>query len=181
MKTKEHRILLAGYGGQGIVLAGNLIARACIFENKNVTGMVAYGAEMRGGTANATVIISDNEIGSPVVEQANIGLFFNQPSLDKFEPSLVHGSKVVLNTSMIEVMPKRRDLEITTIEATSIADELGNMKIANIVLLGAFVKGLGLLKPESLESAIDELFSEKNKSMAEINKAAFRKGLECAK
>ena len=106
MSSKEKKIIIAGFGGQGIVLAGNLIARACIFENKYVTGMVAYGAEMRGGTANATIVISDEEIASPVVEVPDIGIILNQPSLDRYEDDMAKDGLMILNSSLV-----KRELE----------------------------------------------------------------------
>jgi 2-oxoglutarate ferredoxin oxidoreductase subunit gamma len=178
MSKKEKKIIIAGFGGQGIVLAGNLIARACIFENKHVTGMVAYGAEMRGGTANATIIISDEEIASPVVETPDIAIFLNQPSLDRYENDMAKNSLMILNSSLVKRELKRKDLTAATVDATHLAEELGNARVANIVALGAFVKTTGLLKLESISKAIDELFSEKKAAMAQINKQALLKGYE---
>jgi 2-oxoglutarate ferredoxin oxidoreductase subunit gamma len=174
----EHRIILAGYGGQGIVLAGNLLARAAIAENKFVTGMVAYGAEMRGGTANASVVISDEEIASPVVEEANMAIFLNQPSLERFEEIMMPGSIILLNSSLVSHPASRGDVKTATVEATSIAEAMGSIKVANIVALGAFVKITSILKIESVVAAVDELFAEKNAVMAELNRQALFKGAE---
>ena len=178
MSSKEKKIIIAGFGGQGIVLAGNLMARACIFENKHVTGMVAYGAEMRGGTANATIVISDEEIASPVVEIPDIGIILNQPSLDRYENDMAENSLLILNSSLVKRELKRKDLLVANVEATHIAEELGNALVANIVALGAFVKKTGLLKLASISQAIDELFAEKKASMAQINKQALQAGFE---
>jgi 2-oxoglutarate ferredoxin oxidoreductase subunit gamma len=178
MSSREKKIIIAGFGGQGIVLAGNLMARACIFENKHVTGMVAYGAEMRGGTANATIVISDEEIASPVVETADIGMILNQPSLDRYEDTMAKDGLMVLNSSLVKRQLKRKDLSTFNIDATHIAEQLGNARVANIVALGAFIKATGLLKLESISQAIDELFAEKKASMAEINKQALQAGFE---
>ena len=178
MSNKEKKIIIAGFGGQGIVLAGNLIARACIFENKHVTGMVAYGAEMRGGTANATIVISDIEIASPIVETPDIGIILNQPSLDRYEDEMAKNGLMILNSSLVKRQLKRKDLTVATVDATHLAKELGNARVANIVALGAFVKKTGLLKLESIAQAIDELFAEKKASLAQINKQALHAGFE---
>jgi 2-oxoglutarate ferredoxin oxidoreductase subunit gamma len=178
MSNKEKKIIIAGFGGQGIVLAGNLIARACIFENKHVTGMVAYGAEMRGGTANATIIISDEEIASPIVETPDIGIILNQPSLDRYEDEMAKNGLMILNSSLVKRELKRKDLAAATVDATHLAEGLGNARVANIVALGAFVKKTGLFKLESIAQAIDELFSEKKAAMAQINKQALLTGFE---
>jgi 2-oxoglutarate ferredoxin oxidoreductase subunit gamma len=174
----EHRIILAGYGGQGIVLAGNLLARAAIAENKFVTGMVAYGAEMRGGTANASVVISDEEIASPVVEEANMAIFLNQPSLERFEEIMMPGSTILLNSSLAKHPATRGDIKTVTVGATALAETLGSIKVANIVALGAFAKVTSILKLESIATAIDELFAEKNAAMATLNRQALYKGAE---
>ena len=173
-----HKIIIAGFGGQGVVLAGNILARAAILENKHVTGMVAYGAEMRGGTAYSTVIISDQEIASPVVENPNIGIILNQPSLDKFEEDIEKNGTLVINSSLIERDVKRDDLKLIKIDSTKIADELGNIRVTNIVTLGALIKKTAMLKMESIEKAIEELFSEKKPELIEINKKALQKGAE---
>ena len=174
----EKKIIISGFGGQGVVLAGNIIARACIFEGKFVTGMVSYGAEMRGGTAHSTVIISDQEIASPIVESADIGIILNQPSLDKFEDKIVKDGALILNSSLIKRDVNRNDLNVIKIDSTKIANELGNIRVANIVTLGAFIKKTSLLNLESIEKAIEELFSEKKPELVEINKKALQKGAE---
>jgi 2-oxoglutarate ferredoxin oxidoreductase subunit gamma len=178
MASKETQIIIAGFGGQGIVLTGNVIARAAVIEGKNVTGMVSYGVEMRGGTANATVIVSDDEIASPFVETPNAAIIMNQPSLDKFESVLEKDSVAILNTSMVTKSAKRKDLDIASIDATNIAREMGNARVANIVTLGAFIKKTGLLKSESIEKAIADLFSDKKPELVEINIKALKLGME---
>ena len=178
MGNKEAKIIIAGFGGQGVVLMGNILARAGMAEDKHVTGMVSYGAEMRGGTANSTVVISDNDIASPFVVNPNIAIIMNQPSLDKFEERLLPDGLIVINTSMISRELKRSDLEVVKIAATDIANKLGNVRVANIVSLGAFIKKSGLLKAESVTHAIEELFLSKKPEFVEINKKAFQKGAD---
>ncbi len=178
MHNKESKIIIAGFGGQGVVLTGNILTRAGMAEDKHVTGMVSYGAEMRGGTANSTVVISDNDIASPFVVNPNIAIILNQPSLDKFEEKLLPNGLVVINTSMIRREIQRDDLEVVKIAATEIANKLGNVRVANIVSLGAFIKKSGLLKTESVMQAIEDLFLSKKPKLVEINKKAFQEGAD---
>ncbi len=174
----QRKIIIAGFGGQGVVLAGNILARACIYENKHVTAMVSYGVEMRGGTANTSIVISDKAIASPVVENPDIAIILNQNSLDKFEETIAKNGLLVLNSSLIIRNPKRADLDIVSINATEAADELGNTKIANIIALGAFIRKTNLLRMENIEKAIEEIFSEKKQELIELNKKALQKGAE---
>jgi 2-oxoglutarate ferredoxin oxidoreductase subunit gamma len=176
MQSDETRIVIAGFGGQGVVLTGNIIARACVKEDKFVTGMVSYGVEMRGGTANAGVIISDEPIASPFVIRPNLGIILNRPSLDKFEHRLVNGGTIILNSSMTERDVERDDLKVVTVAASEIARELGNVRVANIVALGAFIEVTGVLKMQSLEDSIKDLFAKKKASLIEINIAALAEG-----
>jgi 2-oxoglutarate ferredoxin oxidoreductase subunit gamma len=176
MDNEETRIIIAGFGGQGVVLAGSVLAQAGMIEGRNVTGMVSYGAEMRGGTANSTVVISEEEIASPVVERPNCGIILNQPSLDKFESRILDGGLLILNSSLVDGEVQRSDLEIVKTAATETADELGNVRIANIVALGAFVKKSGILKLSSVEEALGKIFTGRKANLIEINKRALAAG-----
>ena len=176
MAGNETKIIVAGFGGQGTVLAGGVLAKACVIEGKNVTQMVSYGAEMRGGTANSSVVISDGEIASPIIERPDVAIILNQPSLDKFEALVVDSGLLVVNSSLVKRDIARSDLSVVTIDATRIAQQLGNIRVANMVALGAFVKKTGLLKMESLESAVEELFAEKKVGLIEINCKALQRG-----
>ncbi len=178
MTNHETRIIIAGFGGQGVVVAGNIIARACVIEGKNVAGMISYGAEMRGGTANATVIISDGEIASPFVEKPDIGIIMNQPSLDKFEEMIVSRGLAVLNTSLVDRAVQRQDLDVAEIEASGIAHRLGNVRVANIVAIGAFAAKTNLLEMSSLARGIEDLFSSKKAGLVDINKEALQQGAQ---
>jgi 2-oxoglutarate ferredoxin oxidoreductase subunit gamma len=178
MDTEQSKILIAGFGGQGIVVIGNLIARACVIEQKNVVGMVAYGAEMRGGTAYATVIVSKEEIGNPFIEHPNIAVILNHPSLDKFETDILPGGLVLLNTSMTQRPLKRSDLRRIEVDATQIAHSLGNLKVANVVALGALIRHCRLLAMESIEQSLTDLFSSKNPKLIKLNIEALRAGAE---
>ncbi len=180
MNNHETKIIIAGFGGQGVVLAGTLIARACIYEGLNVTAMVSYGAEMRGGTANSTVVISGEQIASPVVERPDIAIILNQPSLDRFEEKLVDGGLIILNSTLVEREVQRQEVDVVKIGATKAAQQLGNTRVANVVALGAFVKKTKLLKKESLSKAIEEQFSQKKAGLVDINKKALQTGMQLA-
>ncbi len=178
MNNHETKIIIAGFGGQGVVLAGNLIARACIFEGLNVTAMVSYGAEMRGGTANSTVVISSEQIASPVVERPDIAIILNQPSLDRFEEKVVNDGLIILNSTLIEREVQRQQVDVVKVGATQAAQRLGNTRVANVVALGAFANKTKLLKPESLSQAIEEQFSQKKAELIDINKKALQIGAQ---
>lgn len=178
MSKHEKKIVIAGFGGQGIVSIGNVLARAAVIEDKNVVGWVCYGAEMRGGTANASVIVSDQEIASPFVNFPNMAIILNGPSLDRFEPLLTQDGLVLINSSMIDRDPERDDLTCIKIDATNIAHEIGNFKVANMVSTGAFIKHTNLLKMTSIEKAISDLFSHKNPKLVETNLKALHAGAE---
>ena len=169
MAENSTHITIAGSGGQGVVVVGNLIARACVIEGKNVSGWVAYGAEMRGGTANATVIVSDEEIACPFVETPDMAIILNQPSLERFESSIAEGGLALLNTTIIQRPIEREDLEQVHLAATELARRLGNIKVANIVALGAFIDHTHLLAMDSIRQAIRDLFASKNPKMIELN------------
>lgn len=176
MGDRETKIVIAGFGGQGIVLAGNIIARACVIEGKHVAGMASYGAEMRGGTANATVVISDNEIASPFVDRPDIAMILNQPSFDKFENKIADNGLVVVNSSLITRDAERDDLDVVCVEADDIAKWLGNVRVANVVALGAFIAKTRILKMSSISKAIEQLFARKKAVLIMINQKALQEG-----
>ena len=178
MENKEKKIVIAGFGGQGIVLIGNIIARAAVIEDRHVVGMVCYGAEMRGGTANATVIVSDGLIYNPVVTNPDLAVILNGPSWDRFEPQIAPGGTAVMNTSMIKRELDRNDISCVQIDATQIAHGMGNRRVANIVALGALNQHTGLLEMTSLEQALKDLFSSKNPKLVDINIQALHAGAE---
>ena len=165
MKTGvcHEEVILAGFGGQGIILTGKVLAQTAMRAGKEVTYMLSYGAEMRGGTANSTIVISDKKIASPFVEIPNAAIIMNQPSLDKFEPDIAPGGLAVINSTMVEDFGSRTDIDRASVAASDIAISLGNARVANVVILGAFIKKTGILKPGSIVRAIDELFSSKIK------------------
>lgn len=176
MAAKETKMIIAGFGGQGVVAAGKILAQACIYEGKNVTAMVSYGAEMRGGTANCTLVISDGEITSPIVDKPDIAVILNQPSLDKFGKDVVKGGRIVLNSSLTDGSPTRGDIKVTAVKATDEAIGIGNVRVANIVCLGALLAATGLLKMESLARALDKVFGDKGPKVTTLNRKAMETG-----
>ena len=176
MDDRATHITIAGSGGQGVVVVGNLVARACVIEGKNVSGWVAYGAEMRGGTANATVVVSEEEIACPFVETPDMAIMLNQPSLERFEGDIAKGGLVLLNTSMIQRPVERGDLQQLHLAATELAHGLGNLKVANIVALGAFIEHTQVVGMDSIRQAIRDLFASKNPKMIELNLKALDLG-----
>lgn len=167
-----HKLIIAGFGGQGVMLMGQMIAYAGMFEGKEVTWMPSYGPEMRGGTANCSVIVSDKKISSPIIVEATAAAVMNQPSLEKFESIVKPGGLLFINTSLIKDLPTRNDLEIFKIDANEIAVELRNDKVSNMVILGAIVNKTGIVKLESIEKAMEKLFTGNKAKLLPLNKQA---------
>ena len=146
----QTEIIIAGFGGQGVLFAGQILARAAMADGLNVTWLPSYGPEMRGGTANVTVIISDEEIASPLVQQPQVAIALNLPSLQKYEPLMKPGGLLVVNSSLVDSLPQRSDIISLPIPATDIARELGSEQVANMVALGAMIAATGLLPLETI-------------------------------
>ena len=175
------RMIISGFGGQGIMLMGRLLAYAAMLEGKNVAWMPSYGPEMRGGTANCTVLISEEEIGSPIVSHPKTLIAMNQPSLDKFEPNVNEDGVIILNDSLIERKLSRNDVNVIRIPADDIADKLGNSRAANMVVLGAYVKKSGVVKMETIFKALEKALTGRNQKLMDINKKALKQGAELVK
>lgn len=173
-----NKIIMAGFGGQGIILSGLLLAQGAMMEGKEVTHYPAYGAEMRGGTCNCSVVISDKEIASPIVIKPDILLIFNQPSKIKFEPICASGGNILINKSLINEKSKRTDIKPFYIDATNSADKLGNAKIANMIMLGALSKITGIVKLDSLINAMPAILSARNKKLIDLNVQALKEGYD---
>lgn len=169
-------VLIAGSGGQGILFLGKLIAHAAMLEGKHVTWFPSYGAEMRGGTANCTVVIAEEAIGSPVVASPDVLVLFNHASKVKFEGRLKAGGLMLMDSSLISSPPERDDVRAVLVPATGLAASLDNSKAANMVLLGALISE-GLVGEKSAMTALEELAFERRKSALDINKSAVRKGM----
>ena len=178
----KEEIIVAGFGGQGVMLSGKVLAYAGMLDGKHVTYFPSYGAEVRGGTANSTTIISTEEIPSPVSSNPGVLLAMNSPSCQKFGSRIKKGGILIVNTSLIDDIVKRSDITIIEIPATSLAIELGSIRSANVIMLGAYLKCKGFLSLKSVEKSLSILFRGK-KAICGINKKARseerRVGKEC--
>ena len=167
-----HKLIIAGFGGQGVMLIGQMIAYAGMLEGKEVTWMPSYGPEMRGGTANCTVIVSDKKINSPVISEATSVVAMNLPSLIKFEDMIVPGGKLFVNRSLIKEKPKRDDVEVYNIDANEIATSLHSDKVSNMVILGAIACVTGVVELESIEKVMEKLFTGNKSKLIPLNMQA---------
>jgi len=174
-------IVIAGFGGQGIMLAGKLLAQTAMNSGKEVTYMPSYGAEVRGGTANCMVVIAEREISCPVVGNPDSLIVMNKASLHKFGPRLKKGGLLIMNSSLIDETPQLNDsIEIIAIPADELAVELGNKKSANMVILGAYIRKRGLLSIETAVQALPETIAERYHKTLPVNTAALERGAESA-
>jgi len=177
----DFSIILAGFGGQGILSAGKFAAEAALIEGHEVSWFPSYGPEMRGGTANCSVVISDAPIGSPVINDADVLIALNQPSLEKFEKQVKAGGIIIIDSSLIKVVPTRKDIRFIPIASSDIANELGSMTFATIVLLGCLSQASGCFKRESFEAALRDVLPERHHDKIPGNLNAFDRGASFAK
>ncbi len=176
----QYEIIISGFGGQGALFAGQLLAYAAMDEGHHVTWIPSYGPEMRGGTAHCTVIISDDEIGSPLVRHPAAVIAMNLPSLDKYEPLVAPGGVLVVNSSLVTRHPARTDIRVVEVPANAMADELGSNRLANLVLTGALLAATRALPPEAVERALAAHLPERHRSLLEANYQALRRGAALA-
>ncbi len=174
--TKE--IIISGFGGQGIVSSGIILAHGGLIEDKHVTFFPSYGAEMRGGTANCSVVISTEPVASPIVATPDVVIIMNEPSLARFEPAVKPEGLLFFNQTLIKSRPKRKDLTIIPVEANAIAEELGQGRIANMVMLGVMAKRTELLSLETLKKAQRKRYVKANDDQLSLNDKALEKGYE---
>jgi len=173
---RNPRIKIAGFGGQGVLLLGRLLSESAMSLDYNTTWLPSYGPEMRGGTAHCHVNISEKRIDSPLISISDVLFAMNLPSLDKFENEVRRGGVIFINSSLIQRQVQRKDFETVYVPATEIADELGQTKAANMVMIGAFTEYTRLLTLESVLSAANSIV--KRKEFREINENAVKKGME---
>ena len=166
-------MFFAGSGGQGIMMMGQMVASAAILDGSSTTFFPSYGPEMRGGTANCTVIVSGKPISSPIIFESDCVTAMNLPSMLKFEPTLKPGGVLLLNKSIIHQDAKRSDINVYEINANDIAIELGNPRIANMIMLGAFVRTTNIVSADKIEKIIHDTFHGKGDELVEINLKAF--------
>lgn len=172
-----HEAIFAGFGGQGVMLMGQLLAYSGMYEGKNVSYFPSYGPEMRGGTANCSVVISDEPVGSPVISEPDVIVAMNRPSMERFEATLKPGGILVYNSSLIDIKPKRTDIKVVAVPANDIAVELGNPKVANMVVVGAVIKNTNIVGLETVISVLKKTFTGKKADLVNINKTALEKGM----
>jgi len=172
------RIVISGFGGQGVLTLGNVIAEIGLNKGLNVTWMPSYGAEMRGGTANCSVILSDKIIGSPMVQnKIDILCAMNRPSVDKFLPKVQPGGLVLVNTSIVTDKIERADVKIVEIDATNIAVKVGSARVANMVMLAGFIKETDLFTLEDITQVLEKRFAAKRPALIPLNIEAIKLGL----
>ena len=178
----RNSVIMAGFGGQGILLIGNMLAYAALEEGKHVTYMPSYGVEMRGGTANCTVVTSDEPIGSPIVGKPESVIVMNLPSLKKFESWIKPGGNLFFNTSLISPdQQTRRDITVYPVTANDLATEMGNARLANMILIGAYAETTGVVSQTSLISSLSKVISERNARFIPQNVEAIKLGAQQVK
>jgi 2-oxoglutarate ferredoxin oxidoreductase subunit gamma len=175
----NERVICAGFGGQGVMSIGQLLSYAGMIEGKNVSWLPSYGPEMRGGTANCNVTVSDTPIGSPIIDHnATAAIIMNLPSLIKFEGELEKDGKVLINSSLIEKKVERDDVKAYYIPANEIAGEIGNGKVANIVMLGAYIELTKIVEKETVIKALKKVFGPSKSHLIPLNEKALDRGAE---
>jgi 2-oxoglutarate ferredoxin oxidoreductase subunit gamma len=171
-------MICAGFGGQGVLTIGKFIAKAAMKEGKNVSWLPSYGPEMRGGTANVSTVVSDEEIASPIVSYPDVLVALNQPSIDKFAPSIRKGGILVMNTNMCPRGCCRDDIKIVAAPMSDIAKEIGSMMVLNMLAIGIVIGKTGLIKYETMEDDLNSFLKEKNPDLLEQNLIAIKRGME---
>jgi len=173
-----HEIILAGFGGQGILSAGKLLAQAGMLDGKHVSWLPSYGPEMRGGTANSSVVVSEEPVDSPVLYSCNALIAMNRPSLDRFEALVDAGGRIIVDSSIVDRNVSRDDIVSFRIPATRIASDIGNMAFANIILLGKLIAERNTVTVENFEKALYEVLPEKKHHLIPEEMKALHIGME---
>jgi len=171
-------IIIAGFGGQGVLSMGKILAYSGIMQGKEVSWMPSYGPEMRGGTANVTVIISDERISSPVLVKFDTAIILNQQSMDKFEEQVKPGGTLLYDPNGITKHPTRKDINVYKIEGTALAAELGNPKTFNMIILGGFMNIKPILTKEDVEKGLTKSLPERHHKLIPMNMTAVQKGMD---
>lgn len=173
----QTEIVISGFGGQGALLAGQMLAEAGMHEGKHVTWLPSYGPEMRGGTAHCTVIVGDEPIGSPIVQRPKAVIALNKPSVTKYEPMLKADGYLIVNATLVEERPERPDIHSLMIDASSIAERLGSIKMTNIVALGALLSVVPVVEPTGLKDTLRKKVEKIAPDLVEANLLALDAGL----
>lgn len=182
----KREVIIAGFGGQGVLFAGEVLAYSAMLEGLEVTWMPSYGPQMRGGTANCTVIVSDRPVRSPIGGRPTDIIALNQPSLDRFLPDMLSGGVLVVNASMARGQPvngatvgdHQKAIQIFEIPASQIAEKLGDVRVTNLVALGAFVGATHLVTQEFVKAALVKIIPDSRAGLRSVNEIAFREGLD---
>ncbi|HIQ05774.1 MAG TPA: 2-oxoacid:ferredoxin oxidoreductase subunit gamma [Anaerolineae bacterium] len=176
----QTEIIISGFGGQGALFVGQVLAYAGMDQGKHVTWFPSYGPEMRGGTAHCTVIISDDPVGSPLVRCPQVAVVLNLPSMDKYEPLVQPGGVLLYNSSLIDRPSQRTDIRVVPVPANDVAAKLGSARLANMVMLGALVAATAILPLEAVEQALINHLPERHRHFLEPNREALRRGAALA-
>ena len=172
------KVLIAGFGGQGILFAGKVLAYKGLVEGKQLSWLPSYGPEMRGGTANCNVIISDEPVGSPIVDDPNVLIVMNLPSLDKYENAADKGAKIFVDSTLISRKVERDDVDTYYIPATKMAQELGVPTLANMIILGKVIKETGVVDFNGMEDALKKVVSARKANLIDVNLKAIKAGYD---
>ncbi len=177
----QKEVVFAGFGGQGVMTAGQLLAYTAMEEGKQVIWIPSYGPEMRGGTANCTVVVSENRIGSPVINNPQSACVFNRPSLDRFGATIKKGGLLLINSSLIDITSERDDITEALVPCNDIASKVGNARVANMVMLAAYVAATDIVSFKTLKKMLTEKLGSRKKELLEINYKAFDEGRKLGK
>lgn len=176
-----HEVLMAGFGGQGVMAMGSLLAYAAMLEGRHVSWLPSYGPEMRGGTANCHVVISDEPVACPLVTEPTAAIVLNRPSLDRFENSVRAGGILIYNSSLIDRAPTRTDVRVVAVPANRIAEELGSARVANMVCLGTFLALTGAVSASSVSRSLRKALPVHRHDLIPLNEAALERGAQLAR
>jgi 2-oxoglutarate ferredoxin oxidoreductase subunit gamma len=177
----HEEVIISGFGGQGALFAGQLLTYTGMDEGRHVSWIPSYGPEMRGGTAHCIVILSDDSIGSPIIRKPTIAIVMNPPSMDKYDPLVMPGGLLVTNSTLVRSRSDRDDIQAVYVPANDLAAELGNVKMANVVLLGAMLGTREILPIDSIKRTLDQHIPERRKHIIEPNKRALDVGIQYAR
>lgn len=176
----QEEVIFAGFGGQGVLFAGQLLSYAAMHEGKHVTWIPSYGPEMRGGTANCTVVVSDEPIGSPLTSRPSVVVAFNNPSVLKYQDVVKPGGLLVINSSIVDVEPERTDITVLRVPATDIANELGEVRMTNMILSGAMLAARSMVTVETLSETLKEKLPKRKHHLLPRNLEAIQRGVQLA-
>ena len=177
----QEEVIISGFGGQGALFAGQLLAYAAMDQGLEVTWIPSYGPEMRGGKARCTVVVSDQPIGAPLVRRPSAAIVLNIPSMEAFEPAVKPGGVLVVNSSMVPDESEREDVDVVCAPASDLATEIGNVRMANVVCLGALVEATGVVSLDAVAQALDDHLPERHRNLLGLNKKALQKGAALAR